>query len=171
MRVIVSRVSCVLGVLVGCSGGGGASTKTPSQHDASVDPAQAGDAGPDAAVKFVGEDAGGDTGQGSLRSDAGPVDAADAAVLGCVRDSDCDDGDPCTGSEHCTDRVCVAGSAPCSNPDPAHCSATCVAEAGSPSCSLAARDADGDGDHAPGCQAGPSGFRLFASANSASCAR
>jgi hypothetical protein len=85
-----------------------------------------------------------DGGHELAHPDAGSDDAS-IATASCTEDSDCDDADACTGSERCADGVCMAGEAPCANPDPAHCTVSCVAEGPSPTCSVVAQDHDGDG--------------------------
>ncbi|MEQ8455716.1 MAG: putative metal-binding motif-containing protein [Sandaracinaceae bacterium] len=86
-------------------------------------------------------------GDGTVPEDAGPdvtLDAAPDAPMqtSCERDSDCDDGLYCTGSESCNPaspdadaRGCVAGEAPCGADEECdetreRCSAGCVDEDG-----------------------------------------
>lgn len=98
-------------------------------------------------------------GDGTVPEDAGPdvtLDATPDAPMqtSCERDSDCDDGLYCTGSESCNPaspdadaRGCVAGDAPCGADEECdemreRCSAM--------DCSMGG-DGDGDGDPAPAC--------------------
>lgn len=46
------------------------------------------------------------------------ADAIDAPPCACLEDADCDDGDPCNGTERCASCACVPGSPP---PDGAAC--------------------------------------------------
>ena len=149
MRVTVSRLGSVLTVLAAC-GGDGTKPSPTAQHDASIDPALAADGGADEGATLVAHDAGHEPAHVDAGRDEGRDDASAPA---CVRDSDCDDGDACTGSERCVDDVCVAGEPPCSNPDPAHCTVSCTADGATATCSVAGRDLDADGHGDQACAA------------------
>ena len=99
-------------------------------------------------------DAGNDATGGTGGNDSG----ADAPVA-CTRNEDCDDGDPCNGSETCDDSkgVCAAGAAPCAAPsDPAHCVIACSVVSGAAQCGTeTAADADGDGHGDAECASAP----------------
>lgn len=103
-------------------------------------PGTAGDAGAEAAAE-------------------GGTDAADSAPTPeCIKNTDCDDGDPCTGTETCdTDAgKCTPGTSPCAPADPVDCVVTCSNEGGKAKCSdEMAIDADGDGHGSPYCKAAP----------------
>jgi hypothetical protein len=63
----------------------------------------------------------------------------------CTLDAECDDKDACSGKETCSGGKCVAGTpANCGNPDPAHCIGECVDNAGTATCVVKGKDADGD---------------------------
>jgi hypothetical protein len=66
--------------------------------------------------------------------------------VGCTSDAECDDGKGCNGKETCKNGACVAGApVECTNPDAAHCSASCEEGAGGTTkCVIQGRDADGD---------------------------
>jgi hypothetical protein len=62
----------------------------------------------------------------------------------------------CNGVETCGDAgTCVAGTDPCTNPDPDHCVATCTEGAEGAECGVEAADADEDGHGDPECAEAP----------------
>lgn len=105
--------------------------------------------------------------------DGGADATADSdAAKPCTVNSECDDDDPCNGTETCDTGAgtCKAGTALCDNPDPAHCDVTCDFNPGL-TCGVVARDGDGDthGDalcqQAPGLDCDDTNLKVFPGAN------
>ncbi len=81
------------------------------------------------------------------------------AAIACKKDVDCDDNDPCTGTETCDviAGTCRAGASPCpAAADPEHCEILCTNNAGKAECgNQTAKDSDGDGHRDSQCAASP----------------
>jgi hypothetical protein len=128
-HVILVAVGAISAALAGCG------------DDFEANPGTSGTAGA----------AGGAAGSGGTAGNGGA--AGSGGGQACSENSDCDDGLACNGIETCTAGKCGAGTAPCTNPDPAHCSVTCSEPAGT--CSVTANDADNDGHKDAKCSADP----------------
>jgi Putative metal-binding motif len=89
-------------------------------------------------------------GEGGLGGAAGEGSSAE-----CTSDADCSDGLACNGIESCVRGACIAGVAPCANPEPEHCDAVCVELKGAASCSVHGQDKDKDGHLSSACAANP----------------
>ncbi|MCA9596848.1 MAG: putative metal-binding motif-containing protein [Myxococcales bacterium] len=102
----------------------------------------------------TGGDAGGAAGAGGTTSGTGGTGAGGATggsagagglPTSCTKDADCDDGLACNGKETCGSTGCVAGTPmDCQNPDAAHCESACKESAGTGTCVVVGKDADGD---------------------------
>ncbi len=82
--------------------------------------------------------------------DGGADATADSdAAKPCTVNSECDDDDPCNGTETCDTSVgtCSPGASPCAAAsDPVHCEVQCTNDGGQAKCGVeVARDSDGDG--------------------------
>jgi hypothetical protein len=95
-----------------------------------------------------------DAGTGGASGSGGASGAEDGGSnVECTRDSDCV-ALTCNGEPHCNeDGKCDPG-LPCENPDPAHCSVSCVRSGGHASCQPEGLDADGDGHLDAVCASG-----------------
>ncbi|MEZ4370690.1 MAG: putative metal-binding motif-containing protein [Polyangiaceae bacterium] len=93
---------------------------------------------------------------GTSTAGVGGTDVAGAGGSGgkpCTKNSECDDGKACNGTETCDGNFCKAGSAvDCSGIDSTYCAGTCFETSSGPKCQLTAKDADGDQHGDSRCQ-------------------
>jgi hypothetical protein len=133
-----------------CTGAGGSAGTAGSPQAGAPD-----DTVPNASTGGTGAGGSGMGAGGSADAGARPVsDAAGAAGAAgeanappkpeCVVAADCDDHLACNGVESCDMGVCKPGTAPCANPDAAHCDVICTEAGGAASCLVQGQDKDHD---------------------------
>src|SRR5882724_2122705 len=149
-----------------CSGQGAATADSGAGSVARGDAGEGGSSNPGVAGSgnaVAGASNPSQGGAGGAAGAAGEVGAAGEAgeagaagkppIPACALDSDCSDHLACDGVETCQVGKCVAGSAPCVNPDPAHCDDVCDESTGAAVCKVRGKDADKDGHFSSACAA------------------